>query len=143
VGGPLDDAGGAARAAPRPESGPEDPHPGEPPGLGDPDWTDPAGWSEAGAGSDPFPPTLELGVSPADGGPWPADGGPWVEPDLLGGPGDRTAGPSGPDLVLPTDPPAALLSDLAAADGDPEAGWDEVHGSDDPAVRALAARWHS
>jgi hypothetical protein len=100
------------------------------------DWTDPAGWSDAGAESDSFPPALELDVLPADGGPW-------VDPDLLGGPGDWTADPSGPDLVPPTDPPAALLSDLAAADGDPDAGWDEVHGSDDPAVRALAARWHS
>jgi hypothetical protein len=108
--------------------------------LGDatdrPDWTDPAGWSDAGAGSDPFPPALELDVLPADGGPW-------VDPDLLGGPDDWTVDPSGPDLVPPTDPPAALRSDLAAADGDPDAGWDQLHGSDDPAVRALAARWHS
>jgi hypothetical protein len=100
-----------------------------------PDWTDPARWSEAGVESDPFPPALEIDVSPADGGPW-------VDPRLLGGADERAADLSVPDPVPPTDPPAALLSDLAAADGEPDAGWDEVHGSDDPAVRALAARWH-
>lgn len=121
MGGPFDELAG---------------RPAEHPTGDRPDRTDPAGWSDAGAESDPFPPALEVDVLPADGGPW-------VDPDLLGRPDDWTADPSGPDLVPPTDPPAALLSDLAAADGDPAAGWDELHASDDPAVRALAAHWHS
>jgi hypothetical protein len=94
------------------------------------DGTDPAGWT-ADAGADPFPPALDLDVAPADGGPW-------VDPDLLGGPDRWTAGATGPD---PVDPPAALLPDLAAADGDPDAGWDTLRDSDDPAVRALAGHW--
>jgi hypothetical protein len=96
------------------------------------DGTDPAGWS-AGAGSDPFPPTLDLDVRPADGGPW-------VDPALLGGARHWTADAVEP--VAPTDPPAALLPDLAAADGDPDAGWDTLRDSDDPAVRALTRHWN-
>jgi hypothetical protein len=74
----------------------------------------------------------------------PADGGPWTDPELIGGdPADLSADLSadfsaGPDV----DPPAALLPDLAAADGDPSAGWATLHDSDDPAVRALARHWH-
>jgi hypothetical protein len=98
------------------------------------DGTDPAGWT-AGAGSDPFPPALDLDVQPADGGPW-------VDPALLGGPDRWTAGAPGPDLAGPADPPAALLPDLAAADGDPDAGWETLRDSADPAVRALAVHWH-
>jgi hypothetical protein len=74
----------------------------------------------------PFPPHLDLDLAPADGQPW-------TDPDLLGAEHDGAA----PEAVAPTDPPAALLSDLAAADGG-EHGPAE---SDDPAVRALAAYW--
>ena len=65
----------------------------------------------------------------------PADGGPWTDPELIGGTDDGSADPV-------TDPPAALLPDLAAADGDPGATWDSLRDSDDPAVRALATHWH-
>lgn len=95
------------------------------------DGTDPAGWT-ADAGADPFPPALDVDVQPGDGGPW-------VHPDLLGGPDHWTA--SGPEAA-PVDPPAALLPDLAAADGDPDAGWDALRDSDDPAVRALTLHWN-
>ena len=91
------------------------------------DGTDPAGWSDAG-GADPFPPTLDVDVQPGYGGPW-------VDPQLLGG-ADQWA--PGPDQ----DAPAALLPDLAAADGDPDAGWDALRDSDDPAVRALTHHWN-
>jgi hypothetical protein len=104
--------------------GPADPESG-------PDDTDPAGWTAA-AGADPFPPVLDVDVEPADGGPW-------TDPDLLGGPDRWTAGP---DHEAPADPPAALLPDLAAADGDPDAGWDALRDSDDPAVRALTRHWN-
>lgn len=93
------------------------------------DGTDPAGWT-ADAGADPFPPALDVDVRPGDGGRW-------VDPDLLGGPGHRS-----PPRV---DPPAALLPDLpdlAAADGDPPAGWDALRDTDDPAVRALTLHWN-
>lgn len=97
------------------------------------DGTDAAGW-DTGDRAEVFPPALEVDVVPVDGGPW-------VDPDLLG------ADPPDPDgwtadLIPPTDPPPALLADLAAADGDPAAGWQALLGSDDPAVRALAAHWH-
>lgn len=97
------------------------------------DGTDPAGWTDAGA--DPFPPTLDVKVQPGDGGPW-------VDPDLLGGPDYWTADQPAPDLAAPVDPPSALLPDLAAADGDPDAGWDALRDSDDPAVRALTRHWN-
>lgn len=89
--------------------------------------TDPATWAD-GTGADPFPPALDMDVTPADGGPW-------TDPELIGGTDDWSAVPV-------TDPPAALLPDLAAADGDPDAGWESLHDSDDPAVRALATHWH-
>lgn len=92
------------------------------------DGTDPAGWADS-AGADPFPPALDVDVQPGDGGPW-------VDPDLLGTPEHWAA--AGPD----PEPPAALLPDLAAADGDPDAGWDTLRDSDDPAVRALAQHWN-
>lgn len=92
------------------------------------DGTDPAGWTDA-AGADPFPPALDVDVQPGDGGPW-------VDPGLLGDPDQSTADPG------PVDPPAALLPDLAAADGDPDAGWDTLRDSDDPAVRALTRLWN-
>jgi hypothetical protein len=99
--------------------------------LGEPDQgddgTDPAGWTAA-AGADPFPPTLDLDVQPGDGGPW-------VDPDLLGG-SDSLGDPAGP-----ADPPEALLPDLAAADGNPDADWSALADSDDPAVRALTQHW--
>jgi hypothetical protein len=41
----------------------------------------------------------------------------------------------------PTDPPDVLLTDLAVADGDPDADWTTLHESDDAAVRALSLRW--
>lgn len=97
--------------------------PGDPADL--PDSTDPAAWTD-GADADPFPPALDLDVTPADGGPW-------TDPELIGGTADWSADP--------TDPPAALRSDLAAADGDPDAGWAALQDSDDPAVRALATHW--
>jgi hypothetical protein len=88
--------------------------------------TDPAGWADGGD-PDPFPPSLELDVTPADGGPW-------TDPDLLGaGPADWAAAPA--------DPPSALLPDLATADADPDATWADLQDSDDPAVRALAQHW--
>jgi hypothetical protein len=96
--------------------------------------TDPAAWTAA-ADADPFPAALDVDVQPEDGGPW-------VDPDLLGGPDHWTADTAGPELVTPVDPPAALLPDLAAADGDPDAGWDALRDSDDPAVRALAQHWN-
>jgi hypothetical protein len=89
------------------------------------DGTDPAGWADTAGLTDPFPPPLDLGVRPARG--------PWID-----------AGPVGRAEVAgeqPTDPPDALLADLAAADGDPDAGWTALHESDDPAVRALSLRW--
>lgn len=95
-------------------------------GAGDLDGTDPAGWVTAG---ESFPPAIEVDVAPADGGPW-------VDPELLGADDPAPFG-----VPLPGDPEPALLADLAAADGDPEAGWAAVRGSDDPAVRALAAHW--
>ena len=76
---------------------------------------------------DLFPPPLDLDVRPADG--------PWVDPDLLGLVEDG--------VDRHTDPPDALLADLAAAEGDPVADWTTLHGSDDPAVRALALRWRT
>ncbi|HST65823.1 MAG TPA: hypothetical protein VLM05_11600 [Mycobacteriales bacterium] len=102
------------------------------PGAGTDDGTDPAGWTEA-AGTDPFPAALDLDVAPGDGGPW-------VDPGLLGGPDHWTADTA--EVAVPVDPPAALLPDLAAADGDPDAGWDTLRDSDDPAVRALARHWN-
>lgn len=103
--------------------------PAEPPA----DWSDPVGWTDdpqpyAAGGDDPFPPALEVGVSPADGGPW-------ADPDLLGA--DTTLPPPEPA----GDAPAALRADLAAADGEPGADWAALRGSDDPAVRTLAAFW--
>ncbi|HEV7653287.1 MAG TPA: hypothetical protein VGP36_00920 [Mycobacteriales bacterium] len=93
------------------------------------DGTDPAGWTDATAESDPFPPALDMDVGPADGGPW-------VDPDLLGG-----SGSLGDPAAGPADPPEALLSDLAAADGNPDADWSALADSDDPAVRALTRHW--
>jgi hypothetical protein len=110
----------------QPHGGQFDPDPGDPS-----DGTDPAGWT-ADAAADPFPPALDVDIEPGDGGPW-------VDPDLLGGP-ERWTG-SGPELAA-VDPPAALLPDLAAADGDPDAGWDALRDSDDPAVRALTLHWN-
>jgi hypothetical protein len=89
------------------------------------DGTDPAGWADTAGASDPFPPPIDLGVRPRDGR--------WVDPDLLG--------PAADAGDPPIDPADALLADLAAADGDPGAGWATLHRSDDPAVRALAVRW--
>jgi hypothetical protein len=88
------------------------------------DGTDPAGWADTAAGTDPFPPPLHVDVRAPAGG--------WVDPDLLG----RTA-----DAGDVFDPPDVLRADLAAADGDPDADWATLHESDDPAVRALALRW--
>jgi hypothetical protein len=116
-------------AEPPDAAGPAEPLglPTEPPA----DWSDPAGWTdqphEAG-GPDPFPPALAVDVSPTDGGPW-------ADPDLLGA-GTPLAPPDPPG-----DSPAALRADLAAADGDPGADWAALRGSDDPAVRTLAAFW--
>lgn len=113
-GDPSDDGlGGPADAA-------------DPTGAGDLDGTDPAGWATEG---ESFPPAIEVDVAPADGGPW-------VDPGLLGADDPDAFG-----VPLPGDPAPALLADLAAADGDPEAGWAAVGGSEDPAVRALAAHW--
>lgn len=103
-----------------------DPDPGVPV-----DGTDVVGWTDT-AGADPFPPALDVDVQPGDGGPW-------VDPDLLGGPDSWS---TGADPAPPADPPAALLPDLAAADGDPDAGWDTLRDSDDPAIRALALHWN-
>jgi len=89
------------------------------------DGTDPAGWADTAGAIEPFPPPLDLDVGRPDG--------PWVDPDLVGG-----AEADGP----PTDPPEALRADLAVADGDPDADWPTLLDSDDPAVRALALRWH-
>jgi hypothetical protein len=49
----------------------------------------------------------------------------------------------GADLpVEPADPPEALLTDLHLAAGkDGRASWELLAGAEDPAVRALAARW--
>lgn len=96
----------------------------------DPAGTDPATWAAAGPGPDPFPPALDLDVTPADGGPW-------TDPELIGGTG---ADPDADTAYAPAEP-AALLSDLSAADGDPDATWQDLADSDDPAVRALAAHW--
>lgn len=97
----------------------------DPDGSDDPDPTDPAGWGAPA--EDPFPPALSLDVDPADGGPW-------ADPDLLGAdPGEDPR----------TDPPLALLSDLAAADGGDPSDWAGVESSDDPAIRSLAAYWRT
>jgi hypothetical protein len=110
----------------------------DPAALADPgdriDGTDPARWSDLDGTGDPFPPALDIDVHPADGGPW-------VDPALLGDPAAVAGDPSGAGLVPPADPPEALLSDLAAADGNPDAGWEALQDSDDPAVRALATHW--
>jgi len=89
------------------------------------DGTDPAGWADTAGASALFPPPLDADVRPA--------AGPWVDPGLLG--------PVEDALDQATDPPDALLGDLAAANGDPAADWTTLHESDDPAVRALARRW--
>ena len=89
------------------------------------DGADPAGWADVASPTHPFPPALGLHTRPADGS--------WVDPGLLG--------PIEDALDRTTDPPDALLADLAAADGAPAAGWTTLHESDDPAVRALALRW--
>jgi hypothetical protein len=89
------------------------------------DGTDPAGWADTAGATDPFPPPLDLDVPAADG--------PSVDAGLLGRVEDAAE--------QPTDPPDMLLADLAAADGDPEADWATLQGSDDPAVRALSLRW--
>ena len=91
------------------------------------DGTDPAGWADTAAATDPFPPPLDLDVRTPDGG--------WVDPDLLGRTVDDGDDGDG------TDPPEALRADLAAADGDPDADWATLRESDDPAVRALARYW--
>ena len=123
--------------------GPDPAHPAEPGHPGQP--TEPADRADAepaesvvdgpepvphGAES-PFPPALDLDVTPADGQPW-------VDPSLLGADHDP-----GPPLAEPTDPPAALLADLHAADGggDEPASAASLAASDDPAIRALAAYW--
>lgn len=118
-------SGWDAHPAGLPVAGPD---PGDPAAFGD--LADPAAWTDGtGTGADPFPPALDMDVTPADGGPW-------TDPELIGGgTEDRSADPV-------TDPPAALLPDLAAADGDPDASWESLHDSDDPAVRALATHWH-
>jgi hypothetical protein len=90
------------------------------------DGTDPAGWADAAVATDPFPPPLDLDVRPVDGL--------WVDAGLLGRVEDAGR--------QHTDPPDALLADLAAAAGDPAADWATLRDSDDPAVRALALRWH-
>ena len=61
-----------------------------------------------------------------------------MDPSLLGADHDP-----GPPLAEPTDPPAALLADLHAADGggDEPASAGALAASDDPAIRALAAYW--
>ncbi len=89
------------------------------------DGTDPAGWADTAAATDPFPPPLDVAVPPPEGG--------WVDLDLLG---------HGAEPGEDRDPPDSLRADLAAADGDPDADWATLHESDDPAVRALALRWH-
>ena len=91
------------------------------------DGTDPAGWADTADATDLFPSPLGLHIRPADGS--------WVDPGLLG--------PVEDGLDHAIDPPDALLADLAAADGDPAADWTTLQKSDDPAVRALARRWHS
>jgi hypothetical protein len=90
------------------------------------DGTDPTGWADAAGSTEPFPPPLGLHIRPADGS--------WADPGLLGPAEDA------PDHAA--DPPDALLADLAAAEGDPAADWRTLRESDDPAVRALALRWH-
>jgi hypothetical protein len=103
--------------------------------------TDPAGWADTAGETDPFPPVLELDVEPADGGPW-ADASLLGDGDTPGSADRTTDRTADPGTDPPTDPPEALRADLAAAHGDPQAGWVALHASDDPAVRALAARWH-
>lgn len=89
------------------------------------DGTDPAGWADTAGATHPFPPPLDSDVRPADGS--------WIDPGLLG--------PVDDAVDQMTDPPGALLADLAAADGDPAADWTALRRSDDPAVRALVLRW--
>jgi hypothetical protein len=89
------------------------------------DGTDPAGWADTGGEPDPFPPAFDPGVRPA---------GAWTDPELIG---------AGPAVAIdPADDPQAYRADLAAAAGDPDADWAALLASADPAVRALAARWH-
>jgi hypothetical protein len=91
----------------------------------------------------PFPPLLDLDVTPSDGQAW-------VDPALAGGTGLDGAGLGDDDLggdvlgVEPSaDPPAALLADLHAADGggDDAPSLAALATSEDPAIRALAAHW--
>jgi hypothetical protein len=92
------------------------------------DGTDPVGWADTADVREPYPPPLDLDIRPADG--------PWIDAGLLGRADDADA-----DGEQPLDPPDALLADLAAADGDPDADWTTLEDSDDPAVRALSLRW--
>jgi hypothetical protein len=90
---------------------------------------DPAAFAPpADAPDSPFPPQLDLDLAPDDGQPW-------TDPDLLGAEHDGGTA----EALAPTDPPNALLSDLAAVEG--EHGPDGLASSDDPAIRALAAYW--
>jgi hypothetical protein len=111
-----------------PETGHEPQPAEEPPGVA-PDHVDLSADHVAAAGdgtlphsvdTSPFPPHLEVDVTPADGQDW-------VDPEHLGEPE--------PAFLAGTDSPQALLAGLHESEGaDPT-------GSDDPAIRALALFW--
>jgi hypothetical protein len=100
------------------EDGPVAEAVGADPDLPDADW-DP----------DPFPlPDLDL-----DELPEPAGGPPWIDASLLGAENTEPLEPAGS--------PEGARDDLAAADADPDASWDALRTTEDPAVRALARLW--
>lgn len=80
---------------------------------------------------DAYPPHLDVAIEPADGRAW-------VDPELLGA--DLDHEPLGGGTYAP---PAELLDSLRGPDPDAAAtpSWEALAGSEDPAIRALAARW--
>lgn len=82
------------------------------------------------AGDEPYPPHLDVAITPADGQEW-------VDPSLLGD--DHLEAEPVSHLASPEE----LLGSLHEASGsDGEPSWEAAHNSDDPAIRSLAAFWH-
>jgi len=127
---PADDAGD-----PEPPSGDTEPPAlsGDPVGAGlvgaDPDvdpHADGGGWP-----APEFPAALDLGTPPE-----PVDGPPWTDPSTLG---DPAAAGTEPPTAPAGGPEVAELADYAGTG--PDAGWDTLAASEDPATAALARFW--